>query len=103
MQYRAQLPLSAVRDLIGIVRSMYFGWQERGVTQDKLDELVHVGRELREALELAARTEPDTVGHRAAWVRAERATAALCSMIAMDEPVRPTVVAAVNRARRPTR
>jgi hypothetical protein len=82
---------------------MYFAWQDRGVTQDKLDELVLVGRELRDALELARRTEPDTVGHRAAWSRAERATAALCAMIAIDEPVRPAVVAAVYRATRARR
>jgi hypothetical protein len=98
--YRAQLPLHAVRDLIGIVRAMYFAWQERGVAQDKLDELVHVGRELREALGLAARTEPDTVGHRAAWSRAERATASLCAMVGAEEPLRPAVVVAAKRAGR---
>jgi hypothetical protein len=61
---------------------------------------VQVGRDLRDALELAQRTDPDTVGHRAAWGKAERATAALCAMISMDEPVRPAVVAAVKRAGR---
>ena len=100
MQHRAQLPLNAVRDLIGIVRAMYFAWQERGATQEKLNELVHVGRELRQALELAARTEPDTVGHRAAWSRAERANAALCAMIAEEEAVRPVIEAAVKRVGR---
>jgi hypothetical protein len=101
--HRAQLPLNAVRDLIGIVRAMYFAWHERGVARERLDELVRIGRELRDALELAARTEPDTVGHRAAWSRAERATAMLCEAIGSDEPVRPTVLAAVNRTRRAAR
>ncbi len=97
---RARLPASAVRDLIGIVRSLYFTWQEREVGPAKLGELVAIGRELRDALELAVRTEPDTIGHRAAWSRAERATAALCAMIADEEALRPVVVAAVKRVGR---
>jgi hypothetical protein len=100
--HRTRLPARVVRDLIGIVRAMYFAWQERGVPAGRLDELVRVGRELRDALELAQRTEPDTVGHRAAWSRAERATAALCVMIASDEALLP-VVEVVARVLQPGR
>jgi hypothetical protein len=97
---RDRLPLNAVRDLIGIVRSMYFAWQDQGADPARLEALVRVGRELRDAMELAGRTEPDTVGHRAAWSRAERATAVLCTMIASDARVRPVVEAAVRRVGR---
>lgn len=97
---RERLPGTAVRDLIGIVRALYFVWRDRGVDAARLDQLVGVGRELRDALELAERTRPDTVGHRAAWSRAERATAALCAMIGAEEPLLPAVVTAARRAGR---
>ncbi len=100
---RARLPAKAVRDLIGIVRCLYFVWHDRGVEAGRLEELIAVGRELRDCLDLAQRTEPDTLGHRAAWSRAERATATLGAMIAHEEAIAPVVAAAVKRVGRATR
>lgn len=82
------LPTESVQELIGLVRSLYFAWSEDGVAGERLEALVEIGRDLRAALELAERTLPGSDGHRAAWARAERATARLCEMI--DAPERPS-------------
>lgn len=55
---------------------------------------------LADALELARKTEPDTVGHRAAWAHAEDATSALVAMISVSTPAAPLVEAAALRVRR---
>ena len=75
------LPTRSVHELITLVRSLYFAWTEDGVPAERLDTLVEIGRDLRGALELAERTLPGSSGHRAAWVRAEKATSRLCEMI----------------------
>jgi hypothetical protein len=80
------LPTRSVHELITLVRSLYFAWSEDGAPADRLDALVEIGRDLRGALELAERTLPGSSGHRAAWTRAETATARLCEMI--DGPER---------------
>lgn len=84
--HRDRLPARTVRDLIGLVRSVYFVWQSADAPATTLEELVHLGRELRDALELSLRSKPGSVDHRAAWVQAERATAALCVLIGTDRP-----------------
>ena len=65
----AQLPLEALRDLVGIVRALFAAWTKARVGPLELEELLHIGRELRAALNLASKTQPGTVGHRAAWSR----------------------------------
>ena len=67
------LPIEAVRDLLGIARALYASEKAAGAGQRKLAQLAAAGRDLTDALELARSTEPDTVGHRAAWAKAERA------------------------------
>ena len=42
--------------------------------QALLEELRGIGESLHVALNLAAKTKPNTTGHRAAWARAEEAT-----------------------------
>jgi hypothetical protein len=81
-----RFPARTVRDLIGLVRSLYFFWQADGVYSGTLEELLRAGRDLRDALELALRSQPDTEPYRLAWENAERATAALCALIEAHHP-----------------
>jgi hypothetical protein len=87
-------PHEAVRDLIGIARAMYL------VEQDKTRraELAELGKQLRDATELARRAPPDSLGGKAAMKRAEEATDRLCAIVAGD--VLKLVHAAAGRVRR---
>ena len=64
----------------------------------ELEELLHIGRELRAALNLASKTQPGTVGHRAAWSRAEDATRLLGHLVGQLEALHPVIEAASERA-----
>jgi len=65
-----------------------------------LEELAAIGAKLRQALELAKKTEPNTVGHRAAWDHADVATERLTRIISISMAAAPIVEAAVFRVRR---
>jgi len=101
MSRRDQLPLEAVRDLLGIARALFAAWKrDAGVSKPDLTELAAIGKQLNDSLALACRTEPDTVGHRAAWDKAEDACARLCRLISVSMPIAPTIEAAAVRIRR---
>lgn len=101
MSRRDPLPLEAVRDLLGITRALYAAWKrDGGISKPDLDELEAIGKKLREALALARKTEPETVGHRAAWDKAADACTRLGRLISMTMPLAPTIEAAVVRIRR---
>lgn len=90
---RDQLPRGVVRDLLGITRALYRAELAAGGNPVRLQALVDIGRMLRTALELS-RVEPDTIGHRAAWGWAGKATTALGDFVAANE----SPLAAVLRA-----
>jgi hypothetical protein len=95
------LPLEVVRDLLGIVRAWFRAAKaDHGFGKPRLDELEAIGKKLREALALARKTAPDTVGHRAAWAKAEEATARLMKLVTIETRAAPIVEAAVIRFRR---
>jgi hypothetical protein len=97
--YRAPLPLDAVRDLLAICRALYVAYRDEGPTAaHRLAAIEGIGIDLRSALDLARRCAPDTVGHRAAWGKVDRALAALAEV--EDAPLRPGLLAAVERVRR---
>jgi hypothetical protein len=102
-----QLPLEVMRDLLGVARALYVAWRAQGVSSTRLADLRAVGRDLAEALKLAARTDPGTLGHCAAWDKADRATERLGRLIGSDERTTTLVVAARERllagTRRPRR
>ena len=101
MSRRDQLPLEAVRDLLGITRALFAAWKrDAGVSKPDLTELESIGKQLKDALALARRTERDTVGHRAAWDKAEDACSRLCRLISISTPIARTVEAAAVRIRR---
>lgn len=79
---------------------MYAARKRQGVSQPELLELAEIGRKLKLALDLARRTQPDTVGCRAARSHAEEAASRLMKLITLDMRLAPTVEAAVVRMRR---
>ena len=94
-----QLPKDTVRDLLGISRALYVVRDNQGAPQAELDRIREVGAWLVDALELA-RTLPDTLGHRAAWAKAERATAVLTELLLVhDESTKRLVGAQAERLR----
>jgi hypothetical protein len=101
MSRRDQLPLEAVRDLLGITRALYAAWKrDMGISRPDLEELAAIGKELKTALDLAKKTSPETIGMAAAWDRAESACARLGRLISINIPLAPTVEAAAVRIRR---
>ena len=96
---RTPLPRETVRDLLGIARALYRAELAAGGNPVRLQELVEIGKLLADALELSARTEPDTIGHRAAWSKAQRATAALGAFVADDMPLAPVLRATAAKLR----
>jgi hypothetical protein len=99
MTRRDALPLESVRDLLGIVRAMYAAAKCDGAPEERLNELVQIGKQLRQAMDLARRTDPDTNGHRAAWTRAEDACKRLGALVTLQESAAPVVAAAASRLR----
>jgi hypothetical protein len=94
-----QLPRETIRDLLGIARALFVVRGNQYAPQAELDRICEVSAWLVEALELA-RTRPDTLGHRAAWFKAERATAALTDLlIEHDESTKRLVGAWAERLR----
>lgn len=94
------LPLEAVRDLPGVVRAIYAAELARGAGPPVLRRIERVGRLLADALDLAATTEPGTVGHRAAWRKAEDAVVSVGDFVDALTPAERIVGAAQGRVRR---
>jgi hypothetical protein len=80
MRQTEQLPREVVRDLLGIARALYATRKADGAAPDELAKLAAAGALFVDALKLS-KTQPDTVGHRAAWAKADRATAALLEVL----------------------
>jgi len=91
------IPVEALRDLLGICRALYAAWTKSCVGPIELEELACIGKDLVKALELAKATRLNTVGHRAAWSRAEDATRRLGLLVSSVEPLQPAVQAATER------
>ncbi len=74
-------PFEAVRDLMGILRAFYVTERQKKDNHGRLLEIERIALELRAAMDLAMECEEGTLGHGAAWTRAEMATARLCDLI----------------------
>jgi hypothetical protein len=94
------LPVEAVRDLLGIARALYAARKREFASKHDLDELAAIGKELSNALRLAKKSGPDTLGHRAAWLQAEDACSRLMRLISLETPAAIVIEAAVVRIRR---
>ena len=92
-------PFEAVRDLLGIVRALYASEKAQQAGDRRLAAIRRIGRELRAAVDLALEYEPLTLGHAAAWHRAEQATLAIADLVDVTTPLQPTLRAATQRVR----
>ena len=87
-------PLEIARDLLGIVRALYVALKEQG---RPTAEVEHIGKELRAAINLARRSSVPSVGHSAAWSRAERATERLGQIVGVTMTLQPVIHAMERR------
>jgi hypothetical protein len=94
-------PFEAVRDLLGILRALYAADKALGASSRRLSAIQAVAMELRKAMDLASEHGPGTLGHSAAWSRAERATYRLADLVDVTTPVEPVLKAAGERVRAP--
>jgi hypothetical protein len=92
-------PFEAVRDLLGVVRATY-AWARGAKRIRDMAKLAAVGRMLREALVLAVEHQPGTMGHGAAWQKADTAVEQLGEVVDTLVPARPIIEAAGKRVRR---
>ena len=90
-------PFEAARDLLGILRALYAATEKEGGGKRRLEAIQRCGGELRAAIGLARRHEPNTLGYDAAWRRAEAATRQAMDLIESTTPIEPTMAAAVAR------
>lgn len=94
-----QLPRETVRDLLGITRALYRAERALPPTEAdalRLARLAEIGTQLRSALDLS-KGEPDTMGHRSAWMWAEKGAAALGQFVGETMPMAPAVRAAAAK------
>ncbi len=94
---REAFPLEAVRDLLGLVRSIYAAAKDAGAGRAELARIARVGAALTSSIDLAATTRPGTVGHEAAWRRAEEATRRVADLVDALTPAEPLIAAASER------
>ena len=94
---QGQLPLRALRDLLGLVRVMYADAVASHASPLYLEELRAIGENLHAALDMARKTKPNTMGHRAAWARAEQATKELGALVGKYSSLESTVRVAGER------
>ena len=93
-------PLEAVRDLLGLVRAVYAARAAEGAGAVTLAKIAVIGVDLAQALELGEAHAPGTLGHAAAWKRAERAATAAADLVALTDGAEPIVLAAMGRVTR---
>jgi hypothetical protein len=85
-------PVETVRDLIGIARLLFRNWRSHAVQSDqRLPELVAIGKDLQTSLRLARSSKPGTKQHDEAWELAEVATRRLGSLVDNYVGVRPLI------------
>ncbi len=100
------IPLDALRDMIGLVRSMWRAKQREKAPPMELERIARVGRDLREAYNMALSSTRGTMGYWAAWEKCERACSAAVQLVGCLDMAEPIVTAArdaVYATQRPRR
>ena len=90
-------PIEAARDLLGLVRAVYAARVAEGADAVTLAKIAVVGIDLACALELGEAHGPGTLGHAAAWKRAERAATTAEDLVAITDGAEQIVRAAMGR------
>jgi hypothetical protein len=90
-------PYEACRDLLGIIRSIYRATPRSEVV--KRVKLESIGSDLAIACELG-KSRIGSLGHRAAWERAESACARLFDILDVGDTAKPIAAAACAAATR---
>jgi hypothetical protein len=94
-----RLPLSVIRDLLGITRALYRAELEAAPRDRRtLEALEQIGQELKLALDMG-KHQPGSMAAVAAWNWAEQATFKLGEIV-RDMPIAPAVKASVARMKR---
>ncbi len=75
-------------------------WRKPNSDRARLERLLQIGQQYRQALVMGAKYAPDTMGGRAALGWAETATAALGELVADSLELAPAVATAVRLRRR---
>ncbi len=89
------IPVDALRDLLGLVRSMWRAAKAGGAPPEELARFARVGAELVSALRLARASTSATAAHAMAWEKAESATLAVADLVSCVDSAEPIVKAAV--------
>ncbi|HEY2405224.1 MAG TPA: hypothetical protein VGI10_04440 [Polyangiaceae bacterium] len=97
VRYSEQMPVAAIRDLLGIVRVMYATEVAGDGHPVRLQELVEIGKLLAGAYADARTLPADCLGHRSGWRKAEEAVQRLSLLIADAMPLRPVALKAGER------
>jgi hypothetical protein len=88
-----QLPGETLEDLLGIARALRIVRENHGARRTELQRITEVTGWLVSALELS-KTKPHTLEHRAAWLKAEQATAALIALLLVHDEITKRLVGA---------
>lgn len=91
-------PFEAVRDLVGILRALYAATPAEHAARRRA--IARVAGELRVATDMAHKCGPGTLGHAAAWKRAEDATMNLGELVEVLAPLAPLLKVAGERVRK---
>ena len=97
VRYSEQMPIEALRDLMGIVRVLFAEMTANKGDPVSLQELVEIGKLLHGALDDATKTPAGSLGHRVGWDRAQQAVQRLSLLVVSDVPLRPVVLRASER------
>ncbi len=91
-----EIPIHALRDLLGLVRAMFRAAKATGAGRAELAPFERVGRELRAAVRLASSGRPGTAAYTKAREHAERAALGVGDLVGCLDSAEPIVRAAVG-------
>jgi hypothetical protein len=97
IRYSEEMPLGALRDLIGIVRALFATMTAEKGDPVQLQELVEIGKLLRSAYDDARTMPAGSLGHRSGWDKAQGAIQRLSLLLVDAMPLRPVALKAGER------
>ncbi len=95
-----EIPLHAVRDLLGLVRAMFRAAKSSGAPASELARYERVGRDLKEARAAARKARPGSGEYDRACKLAERGAIGVGDLVSVIDNAEPIVRAAVGAVER---